>query len=126
MLDLTNEHREKAGAPPVKLGSNPAAQLHAEASLAGCYSSHWDEWGLKPNQRYTLTGGTGADGENGSGSDYCISPWENYAAITSMDQEVAETVIGWMNSPGTQTQSAEPNPHDPERRHSTRPLQTKS
>ena len=100
MLDLTNEHREKAGAPPVKLGSNPAAQLHAEAALEGCYSAHWDRWGLKPNHRYTLTGGTGADGENVSGSSYCISPWENYASITSMQQEVAKTVQGWMDSPG--------------------------
>ena len=46
MLNFTNEQRQATGVPPVKLGSNPAAQLHAEASLAGCYSSHWDEWGL--------------------------------------------------------------------------------
>ena len=100
MLKLTNEQRQTAGAPPVKLGSNPAAQLHAEAALDGCYTGHWDEWGLKPNHRYTLTGGTGADGENVSGSDYCISQSENYAAITSMQQEVAETVQGWIDSPG--------------------------
>ena len=100
MLKLTNEQRQTAGAPPVKLGSNPAAQLHAEAALDGCYSGHWDEWGLKPNHRYTLTDGTGADGENVSGSSYCISQFENYAAITSMQQEVAETVQGWIDSPG--------------------------
>ena len=99
MLKLTNEQRQTAGAPQVKLGSNPAAQLHAEAALKGCYSAHWDEWGLKPNHRYTLTDGTGADGENVSGSSYCISRSENYAAITSMQQEVAQTVRGWMDSP---------------------------
>lgn len=100
MLKFTNRERIKASVPPVKSGSNPAAQLHAEASLAGCYSAHWDEWGLKPNHRYTLTGGTGADGENGSGSDYCIKPSENYRPIDSMEGAVAETVQGRMESPG--------------------------
>ena len=100
MVKLTNERRAAAGVPPVRLGTNPAAQLHAEAALDGCYSSHWDRWGLKPNHRYTLTGGTGAEGENGSGSDYCIRPTENYRAISDMDQEVADTVESWMGSPG--------------------------
>ena len=100
MLRLTNEERQKAGAPPVHLGTNPAAQLHAEAALRGCYSSHWDQWGLKPNHRYTLTGGTGSDAENVSGSDYCIRISDNYESLGPMAEEVAETVTGWMNSPG--------------------------
>ena len=101
MLDLTNAERRKAGAPPVRLGSNPAAQLHAEAALEGCYSSHWDRWGLKPNWRYTLTGGTGADGENWSGLDYCAKASENYRSIEGrMLLEVTEAVNWWMNSPG--------------------------
>ena len=101
MLDLTNAERRKAGAPPVRMGSNPAAQLHAEAALKGCYSSHWDRWGLKPNHRYSLTDGAGADGENVSGSDYCIKESENYRSIEGrMMAEVEETVTGWMNSPG--------------------------
>ena len=100
MLKLTNEHRAKAGVPPVQLGRNPAAQLHAEESLRGCYASHWDQWGLKPNHRYTITGGTGADGENGSGLDYCIKSDQNYAPNDSIRDEVAKTVQGWMESPG--------------------------
>ena len=100
MLQLTNEHRIAAGVPPVTMGNNPAVQLHVEAALQGCYSSHWDRWGLKPNHRYTLTGGTGSDAENISGSDYCIKSWENYRAIQSMEQEVRETVQGWIDSPG--------------------------
>ena len=100
MVELTNRHRAAIGAPPVRLGANTAAQLHAETLLAGCYSSHWDQWGLKPNHRYTLTGGTGADGENISGASYCIKPHENYAAISSMEDAVVETVDGWMESPG--------------------------
>ena len=100
MLALTSQERRKAGVPAVTLGDNPAAQLHAEAALEGCYSGHWDRWGLKPNHRYTLTGGTGADAENVFGSDYCIKPYENYETISSMTEEVAEAVKGWMESPG--------------------------
>ena len=100
MLKLTNEERVKAGVPTVKLGNNSAAQLHADAALDGCYSSHWDRWGLKPYMRYTLTGGTGANGENVSGSDYCIKWTDGYARIEDMEQEVAETVQDWMDSPG--------------------------
>ena len=100
MLNLTNQHRAAAGVPPVRLGDNPAAQLHAEEALAGCYSAHWDRWGMKPNHRYTLTGGTGADAENGFGSSYCIQPDENYSPNRPMETEVAETVQGWMDSPG--------------------------
>ena len=100
MLHLTNQERINAGVPPVRMGTNPAAQIHAEEALKGCYSSHWDRWGLKPNHRYTLTGGTGADGENGSGLDFCIRPGQNYAPNGPMETEVAETVHGWMDSPG--------------------------
>ena len=98
MLDLTNQHRAAANAPPVTLGRNPASQLHAEAALAGCYSSHWDRWGLKPNHRYTLTGGTGNDGENASGNDICVG-W-NYMPIWFLNDKVADTVQRWMDSPG--------------------------
>ena len=60
--------------------------------------SDWDQWGLK--HRYTLTGGTGADAENGSGLDYCIKPSPNYTPIEGMEREVIEAVQGWMASPG--------------------------
>lgn len=100
MLELTNQERIRAGSLPVKLGDNDAAQLHAEAALQGCYSSHWDQWGLKPYMRFTLTGGTGANGENWSGSDYCIMPRTGYASNGPMDEEVADAVERWMGSPG--------------------------
>ncbi len=100
MLDLTNERRAAAGVPAVRMGNNRAAQLHAQAALEGCYSGHWDRWGLKPNHRYTLAGGTGADAENMSGSSYCTQASDNYATIRSMEDEVRKTVQGWMDSPG--------------------------
>ena len=100
MLELTNQKRSESGIPPVRLGTNPAAQLHAEAAMEGCYSAHWDRWGLKPSHRYTITGGTGAEGENVSGLDYCIKAQDNYRANEAMNDEVNETVQGWMGSPG--------------------------
>lgn len=99
MLDLTNDRRAAAGVPKVRMGHNRAAQLHTEAALAGCYSGHWDQWGLKPNHRYTLTGGTGGDAENMSGHRYCTKESDNYAPISSMEEKVTETVQRWMDSP---------------------------
>ena len=109
MLHLTNEARAEAGVPPVQMGTNPAAQMHAEAALAGCYSAHWDEWGLKSYHRYTLMGGQGASGENVLGSNYCIKPGENYAYIGPMHLEVKKAVQGWMESPGHQRTILDPN-----------------
>ena len=59
MLRLVNNERRAAGVPEVVLGVNDAAQLHAEDSLEGCYSSHWGSDGLKPYMRYSAwPGGT--------------------------------------------------------------------
>ena len=64
MLDLINETRASAGLLPVALGGNPAAQGHAEASLAGRFNSHWDLDGRKPGMRYSLAGGYQRNQEN--------------------------------------------------------------
>ena len=74
MLTLINEARSQAGAQPVEFGENPAAQLHAEDMLANCFISHWGTDGLKPNMRYTLTGGHQTNGENDVSSGLCYSP----------------------------------------------------
>ncbi len=81
MLELINEERAKAGVQPVTLGDNIAAQLHAESSLANCFSSHWGVDGLKPYMRYSLAGGYQSNGENGSGLDYCIKASDRYRAL---------------------------------------------
>ena len=99
MLDLTNRLRVAAGAPTVRLGVNPAAQLHAEAALDGCYASHWDRWGLKPQHRYSLSGGAGAGAENVTGLDYCIAFRDWRIPVLSMEEEVAGAVEEWMRSP---------------------------
>ena len=100
MLELINSERTKAGVPPVTLGNNIAAQLHAESSLANCFSGHWGADGLKPYMRYSLAGGYQTNGENGSGSDYCISASDRYRALGNIKAEIREMMEGWMNSPG--------------------------
>ena len=64
MLELINIERQRAGLSPVGLGSNAAAQLHAESELEHCSSSHWGIDGLKPYMRYSL----GGDAWCGSGA----------------------------------------------------------
>ena len=100
MLELINAERKKAGVPPVELGDNNAAQLHAESSLENCFSSHWGMDGLKPYMRYSLAGGYQSNGENGSGSDYCITASDGYAANRSAEQEIDQAMAGLMSSPG--------------------------
>ena len=72
MLEAINAERARAGRDALVLGDNVAVQLHAEASLEHCFSSHWGIDGLKPYMRYSLAGGYQANGENVHGSDYCI------------------------------------------------------
>ena len=100
MLDLINSERMKAGLNAVELGDNNAAQLHAESALDNCFSSHWGVDGLKPYMRYSLAGGYQSNGENGHGSDYCITSGEGYKAIDSVRSEIDDAINGWMSSPG--------------------------
>ncbi|MBI4289687.1 MAG: hypothetical protein HY671_14820 [Chloroflexi bacterium] len=65
MLDLINKDRRANGLGPVVLGTNSAAQKHAEDRLTKDYSSHWGTDGMKPYIRYTLAGGFNYDAENG-------------------------------------------------------------
>ena len=106
MLELINAERENAGVDPVVLGDNIAAQLHSEASLENCVSSHWGVDGLKPYMRYSLTDGYQSNGENGSGSSYCVTESSRspqgyrYRPIGDIRQEVRETMEGLMDSAG--------------------------
>lgn len=98
MLELINKAREDAGVPPVALGDNDAAQLHAESALANCFASHWGIDGLKPYMRYSLAGGYQSNGENGLGANQCYG--EGYAPIESIKGEIRSGMRGWMGSPG--------------------------
>ena len=101
MLALINVERAKAGADPVVLGDNIAAQLHAESTLANCFSSLWGVDGLKPYMRYSLAGGYQSNRENRRGLDYCITASDRYRAI-SIEQKIQDTLEGWMESPPDQ------------------------
>ena len=95
MLRLINDARAEAGVSPVRLGTNPAAQQHAEAMSEGCYSSHWDLDGLDSVMRYTLAGGQQATEENVIGSSLCVE-WP-FRPIATGIQVVMDN---WMASPG--------------------------
>ena len=78
-LELINQDRATHGVPPVQLGSNQAAQAHAEDSLrSGYLAGHWTSEGWKPYMLYTQTGGVGVIAENASGqstgSEDCDQP----------------------------------------------------
>lgn len=63
-LELINNDRIDNGLNTVILGSNTAAQEHAEEMLVIDYMSHWGADGMKPYMRYTLAGGFNYEAEN--------------------------------------------------------------
>ena len=71
-LDLVNKDRADHGLPPVSLGSNRAAQLHAQDLLTNDQFGHWWADGRKPYMVYTQTGGTSYASEN-----VAVSGWMN-------------------------------------------------
>ena len=110
MLKLVNTARTEAGARPVVLGDNVAAQLHAEDSLRHCFSGHWGSDGLKPYMRYSLAGGFQSNAENGSGLDYCLSAAGNYRPVR-LTREIDEAMDDWLASPGHRRNLLDPTHH---------------
>ena len=97
MLDLINEERVKRGLNPVSMGSNTAAQAHADSMLATCTSSHWGTDGLKPYMRYSQAGGYQHNAENVAGLGYCVG----YGYVSKTPSEgVREAMRVLMASPG--------------------------
>ncbi len=109
MLQLINEERVKAGVGTVTLGDNIAAQLHAKNARENCFMSHWGLDGLKPYMRYSLAGGFQSNGENGSGLSYCVTTADGYASNQSIQEEIRETMAGWMNSAGHRRNLLDPH-----------------
>ena len=98
MLDLINDARQEHRLSPVTLGSNAAAQQHAEDKLRNNYSSHWGMDGLTPYMRYTLAGGTNYEAENGSGPAF-LQAGVRYRKQTPREL-LTEAHEGLMQSPG--------------------------
>ena len=63
-LNLINLDRANQSVSPVSVGTNQAAQQHADSMLKYGYFSHFDTQGFKPYMRYTLLGGVGSVTEN--------------------------------------------------------------
>ena len=99
VLELINAERARVGLTPVVLGNNPVAQLHAEASLENCFSSHWGIDGLKPYMRYSLAGGHQSNGETIPSLSYCLRPSDGYLTDATMEREIREGMDRLMESP---------------------------
>lgn len=98
MLALINDDRLENGLQPVTLGTNPAAQQHAEEMLSEGYLAHWGLDGLKPYMRYTLAGGYNYEAENASDPYYYSDP-DVYRHDNILDL-LKETQDGLIESPG--------------------------
>ena len=105
MLTFINAERERVGVPPVKLGNNEAAQLHAEAMRDDCFVSHWDRSGTKPYMRYSLRGGYQVNAENVAGLYYC-SKYDFYEDVETV---LEEQVMGFMESEGHRETMLDPH-----------------
>ena len=74
-LGLINKDRADHGLPPVILGSNDAAQHHAQDMLEHDYFGHWWADGRKPYMVYSQFGGTSYAAENVATSGFTNSQW---------------------------------------------------
>ena len=75
-LDLINADRIKHGVAPVILGTNSAAQSHAQDMLEHDYGGHWWSNGMKPYMVYSVTGGTSYVSENAAWSGWTEKEWD--------------------------------------------------
>ena len=91
----TKEHL--AQVPPLVLGDNPAAQLHADSMMAYGYRSHWDTNGLTSHMRYTLAGGTGRVLENIAGPVAIVRA--GAAGLETIGPALEDAHAGFMSSP---------------------------
>ena len=74
-MKLINMDRGQYGISPVRLGSNIAAQLHAQDMVEHSYLGHWWLDGRKPYMVYTQTGGTSYASENAAFSGWTDRRW---------------------------------------------------
>ena len=99
VLAEINQSRVSAGLVEVTMGSNGAAQAHAEDMLANCFSGHWNLQGLDPKTRYAFAGGYNYSREIVTGSDYCIGPMDGYKSI-GPEKEARDIIDSFWTSPG--------------------------
>ena len=89
VLAAVNDLRARHEVGPLELGNNPAPMRHAQSSLEACISGHWDVHGLKPYQRYALTGGMQYVEENWGGTtSYCVGAYDERAYTYSSLEDI--------------------------------------
>ena len=93
MLEIINERRADSDLPTMTLSDNGAAQMHAEASLQGCYRSHWDLNGSSDSMRYSLAGGYHANHVDLFSNEYCVQPDEGLRTGGAMDGWLTDNVL---------------------------------
>ena len=80
-LALINEQRAAHGVRTLVLGTNTAAQSHAEDLAKHCTTSHWGADGLAPDMRYNLAGGFQIEGENVAGGACRGTPGDRFVDL---------------------------------------------
>ncbi len=83
-LQLINKDRSDHGLSPVALGSNPAAQSHAEDMLVHGYLGHWWVDGRKPYMVYSETGGQSYASENSASRGWTQEEWDKERCGSSL------------------------------------------
>ena len=82
------------------MGTNRAAQLHAESTLGNCVTGHWGVDGLTAPIRYNLAGGYQVNGENVSGLSFCYRWGPNVRLLGSLKSDLESAMDGLMASAG--------------------------
>ena len=99
ILELINAERSAIGVQPLVLGTNVAAQLHADAALENCFSGYWGMDGLAPHMRYTLAGGYQSNAESTSGIHYCVDGTDGYRPVRDISEYLAGVVAASFDAP---------------------------
>jgi uncharacterized protein YkwD len=89
-LDLINNDRADYGLPPVELGTNQAAQVHAEDVFSTKQISHWMTNGEKPYMTYTRYGGEGSVQQNVAIAGFSASQYQECRTSILVDCERIE------------------------------------
>lgn len=90
MLELINKDRASFGLEPVRLGSNSAAQIHAEDVYRNKQISHWMSNGEKPYMTYSKYGGKGSVGQNVAIAGFSKEQYDLCMQSTLYDCEIID------------------------------------
>lgn len=93
MLQLINKDRASFGLEPVKLGSNAAAQIHAEDVYRNKQISHWMSNGEKPYITYSKYGGVGSVGQNVAIAGFSREQYDLCMKSTRYNCEVIDPLV---------------------------------